>query len=192
MKLAQCHPLLFLVTGLVWLMLASVIGVALFLAMMLGHPLPAVLRHFHVHGALVGGVVQVIVGMMLASGERSKSHPVLFAAINVGTIGMLAGFWWGYTLAVAVAGLLVLLALLSLLGEALCLARTSVLSPPFHLGFFGLACLVLFGGLEAARQCPLRLPVPQRAPGRPGRKIRDGTAGTGRLSAQGRGPWPCG
>ena len=103
MKLAPCHPLLFLVTGLVWLMLASVIGVALFLAMMLGHPLPAVLRHFHVHGALVGGVVQVIVGMMLASGERSKSHPVLFAAINVGTIGMLAGFWWGYTLAVAVA-----------------------------------------------------------------------------------------
>src|SRR2546430_15172060 len=79
MKLAPCHPLLFLVTGLVWLMLASVIGVALFLAMMLGHPLPAVLRHFHVHGALVGGVVQVIVGMMLASGERSKSHPVLFA-----------------------------------------------------------------------------------------------------------------
>jgi len=104
MKLAQCHPLLFLVTGLVWLMLASVIGVALFLAMMLGHPLPAVLRHFHVHGALVGGVVQVIVGMMLASGERSKSHPVLFAAINVGTIGMLAGFWSGYNMAVAVAG----------------------------------------------------------------------------------------
>ena len=99
MKLAKCHPLLFLITGLVWLMLASVIGVALFLAMMLGHPLPAGLRHLHVHGALVGGVVQVIVGIMLAGRERSNSHPVLFAAINVGTIGMLlslavaGGFW---------------------------------------------------------------------------------------------------
>ena len=157
MKLAQCHPLLFLITGLVWLMLASVIGVALFLAMMLGHPLPAGLRHFHVHGALVGGVVQVIVGMMLASGERSNSHPVLFAAINVGTIGMLAGFWSGYTMAVGVAGLLVLLALLSLLGEALRLARTSVLSPPFHLGFFGLACLALFVGLGVGEAMALRL-----------------------------------
>src|SRR5438093_10441346 len=144
MKLAQCHPLLFLVTGLVWLMLASVIGVALFLAMMLGHPLPAVLRHFHVHGALVGGVVQVIVGMMLASGERSKSHPVLFAAINVGTIGMLAGFWSGYTLAVAVAGLLVPLDVLSRLGAALRLARASVRSPLFHLGIFCLSCSAFF------------------------------------------------
>jgi len=95
--------------------------------------------------------------MMLASGERSKSHPVLFAAINVGTIGMLAGFWWGYTLAVAVAGLLVLLALLSLLGEALRLARASVLSPPFHLGFFGLACLALFVGLGVGEAMALRL-----------------------------------
>jgi len=164
MKLPQCHPLLFLITGLVWLMLASVIGVALFLGMMLGHPLPAGLRHFHVHGALVGGVVQVIVGMMLASGERSNSHPVLFAAINVGTIGMLAGFWSGYTMAVAVAGLLVLLALLSLLGEALRLARTSVLSPPFHLGFFGLAFLALFVGLGMGEAMALRL-IPYEAIG---------------------------
>ena len=164
MKLPRVHPLLFLITGLVWLMLASVIGVALFLAMMLGHSLPAVLRHFHVHGALVGGAVQVIVGMMLAGRERSNSHPVLFAAINVGTIGMLAGFLGGHAATVAVAGLLVLLALLSLLGEALRLVRTSILSPPFHLGFFGLAFLALLVGLGMGEAMALRL-IPYEAIG---------------------------
>jgi len=157
MKLPQVHPLLFVITGVVWLMLASVIGVALFLALMLGHTLPAAVRDFHVHGALVGGVLQMMVGMMLAAKERVPSRPVQFAAINIGTVGMVAGFWAGHGTVVAVAGLLFLLALLSLLPEALRLVRTSILPPPFHLGFFGFAFVALFVGLGMGEATALRL-----------------------------------
>lgn len=157
MKLPRVHPLLFLITGLVWLVLAAVVGVALFLAMMLGHTLPAALRDVHVHGALVGGVVQLMVGTMLAGRERVTSHPVLFAAINIGAIGMVAGFGSGHGTVVAVAGLLVLCALVSLLGEALRLVRMSILPQPFHLGFFGLAFLALFVGLGLGEAIAMRL-----------------------------------
>src|SRR5256886_16490936 len=48
-------------------------------------------------------------------------------------------------------------ALLSLRGGPLRFARAGPLSPPFHLGFFGLACLALFVGLGVGEAMALRL-----------------------------------
>lgn len=153
----QFSPLLFLLTGLLWLLAASVVGMALFLSMVLGQPIPAFLRQFHVHGALVGGVVQVIVGVMLASGERSKSHPILFTAINVSAIGMLVGLRLGYSILVVTAGLLVLVALLSLLGDAIRHVRTSLVSLPLNLWFYGVALLALLGGMGVGEAMAMQL-----------------------------------
>ena len=46
------RPSLFWLAGFLWLLLSSLAGLALFLGMILGKPLPPVLRLIHVHGAL--------------------------------------------------------------------------------------------------------------------------------------------
>src|SRR5690348_16419428 len=119
------RPPLFLLTGFAWLSLSSLVGLFLFLSMTRSIPLPPMLRLLHVHGALIGGVAQMILGAMLAfippllmSGrDRSESHPLLFALMNVGTIGVLFGFWLPTYTIVGASGLLVLLAFLSILTD---------------------------------------------------------------------------
>ena len=149
------RPALFLLTGLLWLLVAFVLGLALWLSTILGYPLPQAFRLLHVHGALVGGVAQIVLGAMLAfippllmtGKDRPDSHPVLFGMINAGTIGMLIGFALGYSMIIGGAGLLVIAAFLSLLRGALRQARTSLVSPPLNLWFYGTALLALLGGL---------------------------------------------
>ncbi|MEE8608275.1 MAG: hypothetical protein V3S55_11775, partial [Nitrospiraceae bacterium] len=149
------RPALFLLTGLLWLLVAFVLGLALWLSTILGYPLPQAFRLLHVHGALVGGVAQIMLGAMLAfippllmtGKDRPDSHPVLFGMINAGTIGMLIGFALGYSMIIGGAGLLVIAAFLSLLRGALRQARTSLVSPPLNLWFYGTALLALLGGL---------------------------------------------
>jgi len=148
-------PALFLLTGLLWLLAAFVLGLALWLSTILGYPLPQAFRLLHVHGALVGGVAQIILGAMLAfippllmtGKDGPDSHPVLFGMINAGTIGMLVGFALGYSMIIGGAGLLVIAAFLSLLRGALRQARTSLVSPSLNLWFYGTALLALLGGL---------------------------------------------
>src|SRR3982751_229307 len=106
------RPPLFLLTGLAWLILSSLLGLFLFLSMTRSIPLPPMLRLLHVHGALIGGVAQMILGAMLAfippllmtGRDRSGSHPVLYALINVGAIGVLVGFWLQHYTIVGVSG----------------------------------------------------------------------------------------
>lgn len=105
-----------LFTGLIWLVGASLLGLAIFIGIVRGTPLPGSLRLIHVHAALVGGVLQLLVGALLT--RRAGAAPggldsrVLFFAYNAATIGLLAGFtlhdsriagWAGLALAVIVA-----------------------------------------------------------------------------------------
>jgi len=152
------RPSLFLLTGFVWLVLSSLLGLALYLGMMLGHPLPPAVRLVHVHGALVGGVAQMILGAITGR-ERPASHPILFALINLGAVWLLIGFALGQYTVVGAGGALVVLAFLSLLGDALRQARASLVSPPLNLWFYGLALLALVLGIaagEAMAIWPLR------------------------------------
>lgn len=162
------RPPLFLLTGLFWLILSSLLGLLLFLGMVRGTSLPPALRLLHVHGALIGGVAQMILGAMLSfippllmSGRnRSESHPVAFAAINLGTIGVLIGFWLGHKAVVGASGLLVVLAFLALIGDAIRQVRSSLISPPLNLWFYGVAVLVLLIGLGLGMGMAWRL-IPQ-------------------------------
>lgn len=162
---APFRPPLFLLTGFGWLALSALLGLALFLAPLLGTPLPAMLRLVHVHAALVGGVAQMILGALLAfippllltGRDRPASHPLLYAAINGGAIGMVAGFALGRLEVVAGAGLFVALAFVAVAGDALRQARASVNSPPLNLWFYGVALLLLFGGLAYGEGMALRL-----------------------------------
>lgn len=156
---------LFFLTGLAWLVLSSLLGVGLLLGMVLGTPLPSFLRLVHVHGALVGGVAQMILGAMAAfippllmSGrDRSESHPILYAAVNLGTVGIVIGFALGNKLMVGLAGLLVVFAFISLLADTLRQVRSSLVSPPLNLWFYGAAVVVLLVGLGIGEGMSLRL-----------------------------------
>ncbi len=165
MSLKECRPPLFFITGLVWLLLSSLLGIGLLLGMVLGAPLPSFIRLIHVHGALVGGVAQMIMGAMIAfippllmtGRDRAESHPVLYASINVGTIGMLLGFAMQHRMAVGITGLLIVFAFLSILGDAVKQVRSSLTSPPLNLWFYGAALLVLLVGLAVGEALALRL-----------------------------------
>ncbi|WP_447972901.1 hypothetical protein [Nitrospira sp. Kam-Ns4a] len=163
--LKACRPPLFLITGFFWLVLASLAGLALFLGPVLGKPLPPWLRLLHAHAALVGGVAQMILGALLAfippllltGRDRVPSHPVLYLVINAGAVGLLVGFALGQNTVVAAAGALVPLAFLSVAGDAMRQARASLNSPPLNLWFYGVALLLLFGGLGAGEGMAGRL-----------------------------------
>ncbi len=155
MRRLECAPLLFLLTGLAWLIVASLVGMASFLGVVRGTPLPTWLRLLHVHGALVGGVAQLILGGMLTfiptllmtGQKRADSHPILYLAINGGTIGLLIGFGLRNNAVAGAAGLLIISAFLSVAGDAIRQAKASLNSPPLNLWFYGVALVGLFVGL---------------------------------------------
>jgi hypothetical protein len=162
------RPPLFLLTGLLWLLASSLLGLIVFLSMVLGIRLPPVLRLLHVHGALIGGVAQMILGAMLAfippllmTGRgRSESHPLLYAFINVGTIAVLTGFAMRDYTWVGVSGVLVIVAFVSLFAQAVRQARSSLVSPSLNLWFYGIAVMALLGGLTMGEALALQLVSP--------------------------------
>ncbi|MCS6896652.1 MAG: hypothetical protein NZM29_01655 [Nitrospira sp.] len=107
--------LTFLLAGFGWLALASFVGLAMLIGLILGTPLPPWLRQFHVHAALVGGVLQLVIGGFLTAGvspvsgrhSSHQTHPLTFLVINGGTVLMQVGFWLRHSPVVAIAGLLV-------------------------------------------------------------------------------------
>ncbi|TLY27508.1 MAG: hypothetical protein E6K63_10705 [Nitrospirae bacterium] len=158
MPRVQCSPLLFLLTGLGWLTFSAVLGLGLFLAMTLGQHVPPHYRSLHVHLALVGGVAQLMLGATLPSRlnpSRSTSSPVLYAALNVATIGLLAGFWLGQSAVIGAAGLLVILACLSLFRDSF--GQTQNGPRSFLPWLYGVALLSLLGGLAVGEGMILRL-----------------------------------
>ena len=145
------RPLTFLLTGFGWLVLSSIVGLAILIGLVRGTPLPPWIRHAHVHAALVGGVAQMILGGFLAfispllmSGQHQReSHPVLFLTINTGTVGMLVGFWLHQYVLIGAAGFLVIGAFLSLARDAWSQARRGLNFPPLKLWLYMIAFLAL-------------------------------------------------
>lgn len=158
-------PVAFLLTGFSWLVLSSILGLAILIGLVRGTPLPSWMRLVHVHAALVGGIAQMILGGFLAfippllmTGQKQRdSHPGLFLAINAGAIGMLVGFWLHQSVVVGAAGFLVVGAFLWIARDAWTQARQSLNSPPLNLWYYAIALLALFGGLACGESMALGL-----------------------------------
>ena len=123
MFVRHCSPLTFFYTGVSWLVLSSILGLAIFVGLVRGTPLPPWVRTLHVHAVLVGGVAQIILGgfLLLISPPHSvdrketDAHPIPFWAMNSGLVGMLLGFWLHQSLVVGVAGFVIMAACCSII-----------------------------------------------------------------------------
>ena len=156
MKLSY-RPLSFLIMGFVWVLLACLVGLSLFLGMTMGHPHGRVIRSLHVHGALIGGVMQIIVGLLLAGRERRASEPVIFIALNLGTLGLLIGQTHGHSPLMTLAAVVLISAFVPLWGDLVRQIRHSVMGAPLSYWFYGIAMVSLAGGLMAGAAVPFRL-----------------------------------
>lgn len=159
------RPVTFLLTGFAWLLLSSLVGMAILIGLVRGTPLPSWLRLAHTHAALVGGVAQMIVGgfltfiptLLMTGQQRRESHPLLFLAINGGALGMVAGFGLRNPLVVGSSGLLIVASFLWIARDAWTQARKSLNSPPLNLWFYAIALLALFGGLACGETMAFQL-----------------------------------
>jgi hypothetical protein len=128
-----CRPLTFLITGFGWLLLSSLVGLASLIGLVYGTPLPSWVRSVHVHAMLVGGILQLMIGGLLASLSSdsqsnhagSNSHPWLFATLNTATALLLIGFGLGNMMIVGGAGIAVIGAVASIAPTAWRYARQS-------------------------------------------------------------------
>ena len=116
-------PLAFCVTGLSWLALASIPGMASLAGLVQGTPLPSWVGALHAHAVLVGGVTQIIFGGFLllipppssATRKEADFHPFTFWMMNGGLIGMLVGFWLHRYAVVGAAGFVAMAAFVSVI-----------------------------------------------------------------------------
>ena len=137
------------------------LGIALIIGLVYGTPLPRWLKPVHVHGALVGGILQLAVGGLLvliarvrtAKMQHAQSHTALFLAWNGATAALLLGFWLGDMTIVGLAGLLLAATVLSL-------SKTAWI----HFGkaagvgvMYRIALVALLGGLAAGMAMAFRL-----------------------------------
>jgi len=156
MKLSY-RPLSFLIMGFVWMLLACLLGIALFLGITTGRPYGQAFRSLHVHSALIGGVMQIIAGLLLAGREHRKSEPVIFIALNLGTLGMLIGQAHGHFPLMSLAAIVLLGAIVPLREDLVRQIRHSAMGAPASYWFYGIAMVSLAGGLLAGTAVPLRL-----------------------------------
>jgi hypothetical protein len=121
-----CRPLAFLISGFSWLLLSSLLGLAILIGLVHGTPLPTWLRSVHVHATLIGGILQLMIGGLLASQSTaiqigtppSHSHLGLLITLNVATVAVLVGFGFGNMTVVGVAGIVVIGAVISIASVA--------------------------------------------------------------------------
>jgi len=110
------RPLTFLITGFGWLLLSSLVGLAILIGLVQGTPLPSWMRLVHVHAILIGGILQLMIGGLLASLSSdsqsshagSNSRPWLFATLNAATVLLLIGFGLGNMKVVGGAGIILI------------------------------------------------------------------------------------
>lgn len=165
MNARPISPTAFLLTGFGWLVVSSILGLAILIGLVRGTPLPSWVRLVHVHAALVGGVAQMILGgflafippLLMTGRSQRDSHPLLFAAINAAAVGMAVGFWLHNFMVVGAAGMLVLGAFLWIARDAFAQARRSLNAPPLNLWYYAAALFSLFAGLAAAESMALGL-----------------------------------
>jgi hypothetical protein len=150
-----CRPLAFLITGFGWLLLSSLVGLATLIGLVHGTPLPSWLRSVHVHAILVGGILQLMIGGLLASqssDSRSNhagpnSHPGLFATLNAATALLLIGFGLGNMMIVGGAGIAVIGAVASIAPIAWQYTRQSLIQPASSSWLYRFALISLLVGL---------------------------------------------
>ncbi|MEP6957635.1 MAG: hypothetical protein ABI980_02815 [Nitrospirota bacterium] len=150
-----CQPLTFLITGFAWLLLSSLVGLAVLIGLVHGTPLPSWLRLVHVHAALLGGILQFMIGGLLASlpttsqsqRTQSESRLGLFTALNVATVGVLVGLAFGNKMIVGLAGIVVLGAVASLVTLIWQFSRQCQTEPASPTWLYRFSLLALLGGL---------------------------------------------
>ena len=149
------RPLTFLVTGFSWLLLSSLVGLAILIGLVHGTPLPSWLRLVHVHAALIGGILQLMIGGLFASlshtshSDRtlSDSRLGLFVALNAATVALLVGFGLGNMTIAGVAGIVVIGAVASIATVAWQYARQSLTQPASSSWLYRFSFIALLGGL---------------------------------------------
>ena len=159
------RPLTFLITGFGWLLLSSLVGLAILIGLVHGTPLPPWLRLVHVHAALIGGILQLMIGGLFASvshtskGDRtpSDSHPGLFVALNVAAVGLLVGFGFGNLKIVGAAGIVVIGAVASIAAVAWQYARQSLTQSAGRSWLYRFSLIALLGGLAIGVGMSFRL-----------------------------------
>jgi hypothetical protein len=153
-------PLNFLLTGFTWLIASLLPGMALILGLVYGTPLPRWLKPLHVHGALVGGILQLAIGGLLVfianSSDRkdpAATRKALFVTWNGGTVVLLVGLWLENLLIVGLAGLVLSVAVLSCSKTAwIHLGKAAVVG-----GMYRIAVAALLGGLAASVAMAFRM-----------------------------------
>ena len=93
MAAALGSPVAVLLTGLGWLVTASLLGLAILIGMVRGTPLPSSLRQIHVHGALIGGMLQLMLGALLmgpavSTTGRSSALSARFILFNAAAVAL--------------------------------------------------------------------------------------------------------
>lgn len=164
------RPPLFLLTALLWLATSVLLGLYGWVGKEAGWPVPLQLRALHVHMALVGGVVQMIFGallafippLLMAPFEEKKSRGAQYVLLNGGTAGLLVGFGLGDLPLAGMFGAAVGLAFVMLFAETLALLRKSVQRAGLSLWFYGLAVLALLAGIGLAESIAFGAFTPER------------------------------
>ncbi len=146
-------PLSFLLAGWGWLLLTSLLGLATFLGIVRGAPLPSGLRLLHVHGVLVGGLLQLLTGLALTASDLAGTeatrpkHRLLFISMNLAALGFTAGAWLRDPNLTMTAGLLLAALCVPMARHMVRGLRTCSSWMPLSPFFFGIALTGLFGSL---------------------------------------------
>lgn len=146
-------PQSFLLVGWGWLLLTALLGLATLLGIVRGAPLPYGLRLVHVHGVLIGGILQILTGFALTAidlaGQETKraKHRMLFISMNLAALGLTAGAWLRDSNLTLGAGLLLVALFVPMARHMVTGLRTSSGWTPLSTFFFGLTLTGLFGNL---------------------------------------------
>lgn len=139
-------PLSLLLAGWIWLLLSTLLGWATFLGIVRGAPLPYGFRLLHVHGALVGGLLQLLLGLALTvvelSGPDSKrpKQPGLFLGLNLAVLALAVGTWLRQPNLTLPAGLGLLFLFAPVTRRLFLALATRPDRTPLVTFFFGFAC----------------------------------------------------
>lgn len=146
-------PLSFLLTGWGWLLLTSLLGLAAFGGIVRGGPLPSGLRQLHVHGVLIGGLLQLMTGLALAAHDlashegKRTTHRLLFLSMNLAALGFAAGAWLRNPTLTLVAGFLLAALFIPMARHMMTALRTCSGWTPLLPLYFGISFAGLFGSL---------------------------------------------
>lgn len=160
-----CTPLTFLLTGFAWLLLSALLAIATLIGMVKGTPLPSWWKTIHVHSALVGGLLQLVIGGFFLSLARSselkdaysESRPGLYFTFNGAVIALLIGFWSGQMMVAGFAGLILIGVVLSLWQTAWPHVQEEINQPDGAGWVYRAALIALFIGLAIGVAMAFRL-----------------------------------